>query len=441
MSSLRPTRLVPAFALLLALAPAVVFGDGLSRKEVSQLKRDVGAAAQEGRWDAVGELLRQLAADDDRKTFSFIVNVIESAPPGYELGMVLRDIVSHMSDKGVQREIEKEALKSKSPEVRRALIMHLAERERWPVLIDSLRDDDEQVAALAAWKLIDHRVEAAVEPMIDLMEKLEKEQEGIWDVLRNGLGKLLGGRSELAIEYRSRWELIQAKGGLAAVTPREERREQPGELRSGVRLFGREIECTRVVFVLDVSGSMETIDPDQAPDEEDLASRARGGGASKGREGEKKGLTRLERAQRQLKRVLENLPATYKINIVAYSSRVKIWSANEGDRPPQLKPLTDANRQAAIDFVDGFRADGTTATDMALLRAFDVEGARCIYLLSDGFATHDGQNKIPTEEILQIVRGFKDRHVTVHTLGFKEADVEMMRAVAETTGGEYSDIK
>ncbi|RMG08516.1 MAG: hypothetical protein D6731_21775, partial [Planctomycetota bacterium] len=165
----------------------------------------------------------------------------------------------------------------------------------------------------------------------------------------------------------------------------------------------------------------------------------RAGDTGGGRQSQLK--TRLERAQRQLKKVIRRLPAGYKINIVAYSSRTKLWRAGEGDEPPQLHALTKANRDAACAFVDGFRADGVTATDAALRRAFSVDGARCFYLLSDGFATADGKTKIPTEDILAVIDEYgKDRRVTIHTLGFRGADVEMMKAVAEHTGGEYSDI-
>jgi hypothetical protein len=151
--------------------------------------------------------------------------------------------------------------------------------------------------------------------------------------------------------------------------------------------------------------------------------------------------TRLQRAQRQLKNVLKRLPANFKVNIVAYSGHVKIWRGSEGDKGPSLHVLNDANRKAACDFVDQFRADGVTATDTALLRGYEVEGARCFYLLSDGFATHDGRTPVPTEEILGVIEDYKDRHVIIHTLGFRGADVDMMQQVAKATGGKYSDIK
>ena len=92
--------------------------------------------------------------------------------------------------------------------------------------------------------------------------------------------------------------------------------------------------------------------------------------------------------------------------------------------------------------VDSFSAEGTTVTDEALARAFDVEGARCFYLLSDGKPTKDGTNRIPTETILKLIAEKNGtKKVRIHTLGFKGADQEFMKAVAAATGGEYSDIK
>ena len=70
-----------------------------------------------------------------------------------------------------------------------------------------------------------------------------------------------------------------------------------------------------------------------------------------------------------------------------------------------------------------------------------MRGARCFYLLSDGFATHDGRTPVPTSEIIAVLDEYKDRHVTVHTLGFEGADRDMMEEVARHTGGKYSDIK
>lgn len=418
--------------------------DGLSSREEAELKQQLGQAVQNNEWSRVAELMPELARANDKKTWELLVKIAERAPEDADCASALRVAAGVMDDRKVQDAIKKTATKSRRADVRRALVMHVAAQQDWPTVIEMIGDQDEDVAAIACWKLVDARVEAAVEPMIALMERLDRTHDGIWDVLRNGLGKLLGQRLESGVEYRSKWELVKQAGGLSSVQPEPEQVEArpEGELRSGVRLFGRAIECTRIVFILDVSGSMLAVDP-EAQDVEDPGSRTRGGGESQGPK-EPTGPNRLERAKRELKSVLSNLPPATKVNIVAYSSphTIQMWRRGDGDGPPELHPMNEANKREACEFVERFQANGTTATDLALATAFDVDGARCFYLLSDGAATHDGTTPVATEDILAVIdnRG-KDRHITIHTLGFKGADREMMIAVARHTGGKYSDIR
>lgn len=420
--------------------------DGLSDRDEAALKQQLGEAVQRNEWSRVADLVPQLAAKNDKKTWDFLVRVVERAPEGSDCASSLRVAAQTMDGRGVQDAVKKTAVKSKSVEVRRQLVLHVGALQDWPTLIELIDDDDEQVASVAVWKLVDGQVESAVDPLIALMERLDRTHAGIWDVLRNGLGRLLGMRLESGVEYRSRWEVVKQGGGLSSVTPAApepvETNPEGGALTSGVRLFGRAIECTRIVFILDVSGSMTAIDP-EAQDAPEDGTTVRGGGESQGPR-QPTGKTRLERAKRELKSVLSNLPATTKVNIVAYSSphSVQMWKRDEQGRAPQVHEMTPANKTDACDFVERFQANGTTATDLALASAFDVEGARCFYLLSDGMATHDGTTPIDTADIIAVIdeRG-KDRHVTVHTLGFKGADRDMMIAVARHTGGKYSDIR
>lgn len=431
--------------VVLSAAAALAAPDALSSREEAQLKQELAEAVQNNEWSRVTELMPDLARANDKKTWDLLVRIAERAPEGADCASALRASAQVMDDRRVQDAIKKTATKSRSAEIRRQLLLHVAAQQDWPTVMELLGDRDEEVAAVAAWKLVDGRVEAAVDPMIALMERLDRTHDGIWDVLRSGLGKLLGQRLESGIEYRSKWQMVKEAGGLATVQPEREEveaRPEAGELRSGVRLFGRAIECSRIVFILDVSGSMMAIDP-EAQDPSDPGSRTRGGGESQAPP-EPTGKTRLERAKRELQSVLSNLPATTKVNVVAYSSphSVQMWKRGDDGGAPGLHAMTEANKREACEFVERFQASGTTATDLALASAFDVEGARCFYLLSDGAATHDGTTPVDTADILGVIddRG-KDRHVTIHTLGFKGADRDMMIAVARHTGGKYSDIR
>lgn len=447
MTGSRPVALRRAAALPLLLL-ALAWGAALaSPPDFDRLKRELAAAAQARNWAKVSELIVQMAADDSKKAWDFMVRVAESpdTPAGAGIEDALRQAAGRMEDRKVQEAISRTARRSRSVALRRELIHHLVARGDWENVIDALGDADEEVAAAAAWGLVEHKVEAGVEPMIAAMEKLDRSQAGIWDVLRNGLGVLLGQRLQSAVEYRSKWAIVQEQGGLSAVRPAAEA-ESPGEgLSSSVRLFGRPIECTRVVFVLDVSGSMEAIDPDQQDYEEEGPTRTRDTESESGG-GKPKGKTRLERAKLQLERVLLNLRESVRVNVIAYSSpfNMRTWRGPEGDRPAGLHALTEANRREVVEWVRQLTATGTTATDDALVRALEVEGVRCIYLLSDGIPTHSGQpqDRVPTADILRAIDEHRgDRKITIHTLGFREADPEMMRAVAEHTGGKYSEIR
>ena len=420
----------------------------MNKRQANQLKGKLVKAAKSKDWDAVPGLIKELAAADDKKTFKLMLKVAGMAPVRYrhEVSLALRTVAGQMKSKAVQKELRKAARKARSAAVRRALIIHLAAEKDWDTLIAAIRDKDEGVAALAAWNLVDARVTKAVEPMIDELARLEKKRAGIWDVLKIGLGRMLGKKLSNSVSYRSRWTVVKGQGGLSSVKQSKPKKLSKGAMSSGVRLFGRSIECTRVVFILDVSGSMKAVDPNQKlyDDEDDkLRSTRRKKPKDVGGTGSRKpkGKTRLQRAQRALKKVINKLPSNYKINIIAYSTRVKIWRANDRDTPPKLWALTPAIRKDACKFVDSFAASGVTATDTSLVRAFDVEGARCFYLLSDGAPTHDGTTPVPTEDILSVLREKKSRHVIVHTLGFKGADRAMMKAVAKETVGRYSDIR
>lgn len=446
MRKLAGTALVVASLILAAWVGSPAHAAPLSKREINELLNEVSQAVKDQDWRRAADTLDRLSEADDKKVFKLMIKVAEQAPPHAEMDLVLIRAAANMTDKGVLDEVKRAARKSRASHVRRACIVHLGKvGGHEDILIDALEDSDEKVAAIAAWKLVDNRVEAAVEPMIKQLEKVEKNQSGIWDVLKKGLGSLLGKECGSAVEYQSLWTLVKEQGGIASVEPKTTGQAAPaGRMESRTaRLFGTEIDCTRVVFILDVSGSMEAIDPDQKlyDSDQEGGSRERAGPGSSGAPEKPPLKTRMERAQRELVHVLKKLPANFKVNVIAYSSGVQLWRAHDGDIPPQLHPLNEPNRQAVIEWVQNLKASGTTATDTALLRGYEIDGARCFYLLSDGFPTHDGRTPVPTSDILAVLEKFKERHVIVHTLGFKGADRDMMQAVAKKSGGNYTDIQ
>lgn len=415
--------LVVALIGLGATAAAFAAPDGLSGRDEAVLKQQLADAVQKEEWTRLADLVPQLARKNDKKTWELLVRVVERAPAGTDCASALRVAAQAMDGRGVQDAVKRTAVESRSVDIRRQLVLYLVARQDWPTVLELIGDGDEQVAAAAAWGLVEAKVETSVEPLLALMERLDRDRAGIWDVLRDGLGELLGARLASAAEVRARWEEVKQAGGLAAAPALAPR---PVEIAAEDRV----IEGTRIVFILDVSGSMAEVDPEP---------EARDGGILEPRPA---GMTRLQRATRELRRVLTSLPETTRVNIIVYSTPgfSRLWRLDDG--APTVHAMTERNKRDACEFLERMQPDGTSAADMALARAFEVEGARCFYLVAGGVATHDGMTPLPTTELLAVIseKG-KDRRVTVHTLGFRGAEREMLIEVARHTGGSYSDIR
>ena len=430
-------RIALALSLVLLFAP-LAFADKLAPAEWKKIEQDADAAIEKKNAEGLKDVLDRAAKDQSVRALHLIEKIAQAN--GAVLSACAKAADS-LDDKKVRAELRKDAVNSKvfPPGVRSALAgaLHGADADDAPVLVKLVSDSSEDVAIPAIRALVVAKQESSVEPLVAAMEKLEGQRNPVWEELRYGLADLLGRKLGSGGEYRTRWNALKAKGGFKAIggpddPPPPEKAEAPKGAPKTVELFGQEVACTRVVFILDVSGSMTEVDdptievPPETTGKDTMA-------------GEPDPRSRIARAKRELKKVLKGLPKTAKVNLISFSTSVRLW---KGGYPPTLHALDDATREEAMKFVDSFQAEGTTVTDEALTRAFDVEGARCFYLLSDGEPTKDGTTRIPTETILKLIEEKNaSRHVRIHTLGFKGADVDFMKAVAHATGGEYADIK
>ena len=111
--------------------------------------------------------------------------------------------------------------------------------------------------------------------------------------------------------------------------------------------YGLAIDARRVLFLLDISGSM--FGP------------------------------KLAAAKRELNGVVNQLPGDAWFGIIVFNSQLTTWQ-------PRLVPATSVNKQKAGYFVDSLQARGRTATYDALERALHMD-AEAVYLVSDGLPT------------------------------------------------------
>lgn len=181
------------------------------------------------------------------------------------------------------------------------------------------------------------------------------------------------------------------------------------------RFYGVPVLGQRVVFVIDVSGSM------QEPATEN------------GR------VAKIAMARSELLATIRALPESTLVNVVKFNTGVRIWA-------PKLVRATGANKEKAGKFVRGNEASGWTNLFAALTRAFAVEGIgepvpqgrslpNQIILLSDGRPTVGLlTNAVDiVEEIGQLNR---HQAIRIDTIAFGgDADQEFLKSLAERNGG------
>jgi hypothetical protein len=211
-------------------------------------------------------------------------------------------------------------------------------------------------------------------------------------------------------------------GDLGAAPP-------PADPSKETGFFGIKIDSRRVVFVIDVSGSMN--DP-------------MGGAGPEGK------LSKADVMKKELKQVLSTLEDGVLFDMVFFSSACRVWK-------PEMQTADPKTRQEAIAYVEATNVIGGTGTYDALEAAFmlgDMGKGRkresdptgdarvdTIMFLSDGKPTEGRQTK--PDDIRAAVKSWnKARRIAIHSIAFGAgakdgADPKFMRGLAEDTGGTY----
>lgn len=442
-----------ALALIgLALVTSSVWA-GLSQSEYKALVSRLDAGVRQGAERVVADGIRELAADDSKRAVKLLSKVFPHMPESTLLFDATFDFVAKVQSAQAWKELRRQVFQGRPWQLRVVLVDAIGKARggfEIETFAKAATDANTRVAVAAIRQLGVLRSTEAVEALIGVLETfdtLDPEKRGIvWQDCHNALMRLLGVDLDAGMDYRNYYEARKAKfvNGVGIKGPKDAR---PAHREgASVTLFGQDIYCTRVVLIIDVSGSMVLADPYPPGEGPRAGTRARDQMDEEFgymRDPKRK---RINRAKTELLRVLEGLAKMGgKINVVAYSTDVAFW------KPEGLHKLTAANLKEAKAFVSSFVADGVTSTDTALMYAFEqVPDADCFYLISDGFATHDGETKVPTAGILSMVAETNRlRKVQINTLGFAAksgnpkdgADRELMEGLAEQTGGTYTEIR
>ena len=225
-------------------------------------------------------------------------------------------------------------------------------------------------------------------------------------------------------------------------------------IKNASNFVGVETPSRSILFVIDVSGSMEdlVVDREQFQD------------------GDYPSWARMDIVKTELARTIEGLESYVKFGIISFATDTKRWKK-------KLVPANVVNKSSALDFVMKLEplggnskidlpliglgagpdlSAGKTNTYGALAQALGIEDEKSravksgskekytvevdtVFFLSDGRPTYG--KYIETREILdRITEGNLLRKVVLHTIAIGNFDKGFMRSLAVKNGGVFVDL-
>lgn len=318
--------------------------------------------------------------------------------------------------------------------------------------VAALADESWQVRSSAIGALGKVRHRDSIEPLIQRMRVEEgRLLADIAASLEELTGRGFGHRVELWERfwetYRDRYE-IPTDAELATLRASQEARKAEYSPQGQVAYHGIETPSRRVLFVIDVSGSMENEVVEKERFEE-------GGYPS---------FSRMDIVKTELARTLENLEAYVEFNVLAFATDVDRWkkklvSANVLNKSSaldwvaRLEPLGGASKEdlARVGLVGAANLEaGKTNTFGALSAALELDsgGSRgpdyevsvdTVFFLSDGKPT-TGLH-VDHDAILDEIRAANElRKVVIHTIALGQFDKTFMKRLAQENGGVFVDL-
>jgi hypothetical protein len=459
---------VISLAVVLVLAVLQHAVAKLDDARFEDLKKRISANIKSNPAGAKSDI-GDIATDDSARAVDFLVSLASSIVSSPELVDAVQSAFNAMNSEEAKSAIAQHSRSASDFKMRIILLESLATRTGSIVisaLIKAIDDSKEEVAYTAVRALGEKRSESAIEPLVVLMEKLAKKKETgrLYNDARIALEKITGKTGlEEAQDWRNWYEAYKAgivPGGTKE-SPDTSRTPARGEVKT-VSFFGLTIDSRRIVFIIDVSGSMLEKDPPPdnwvpdkelgqkggtrlREDEEAALKKKREEELEKMKKDWEKERQRIYRVKKELIRVIDALSPSVRFNIISFSDQISVWKNG-------LQSATAANKTNAKEWVEKWQAEGLTWTDDALKEALKDKEADTIVLLSDGAPTHLGgegreewgghqDSKAIIESIYKwVAENNKFRKVTIHTLGFRQANFEFMKKLAEDNNGIFREI-
>jgi HEAT repeat protein len=311
--------------------------------------------------------------------------------------------------------------------------------------IAALSDSSWRVRSSAVAALGRVRRKASIPPLLARMEQEEgRLRSDIAAALESITGRRYGERIELWKEF---WQqhgevfVIPSDAELAELRAKQEAAAERYNPTDRVQYHGIATPSRRIVFVIDVSGSMEHLVTQQE--------RFEGGGYPS--------FKRIDIVKTELMRTVENLDKNVEFNVLAFATDVYRWKK-------RAVVANVLNKSSALSWIERQEAiGGSSKADLShvgLVQAANLEGGKTntydalvaalteedpeqqadtVFFLSDGQPSTG--KYVDPGDILREVRNLNAvRRVVIHTIALGQFDKSLMRRLAEENGGSFVDL-
>ena len=466
-----PTRVEAVAALDDAQSPAVVdvLVPVLADKEVEVVEAAIEVLARFQNEEAVARLLAKLESDKDPRRRVGMLRAVEKA--GYPGAKDI--VVTFLEDRNwdVRRRAIQSLQKHPSKEVAAAIAPLCDDKEvavrcaaldalsavkselvlapaRTDLLNESWQVRASAIAALGRVRHID-----SIEPLLERIAvedgRLRKDcADALGEITGRNFGERVDAWNQFWKTYKGRFK-IPTDAELALLRQKQkERREAYTPPPGAVSYHGVSTPSRSILFVIDVSGSME-----QEITHKELFA-----------EGDYPSLRRIDIIKTELIRTIEGLESYVNFNVLSFATDIEPWKKGLVKANPlnkssattwiqRLEAIGGQSKQelARVGLVGAANLEaGKTNSFGALMAALGVDEKKgvekgyevhvdTVFFLSDGYPSHG--KFIETDDVLREVRKANSlRGVVIHTIALGEFEKDFMRRLALENGGSFVDL-
>jgi len=361
-----------------------------------------------------------LASKGDRDALPTLYKMLDSPRDPRDMPVAIEAISAIEGDSAAWYERLRKLCKHEKCEVRNAaleVVGKTKDRSHLSVLSEALRDGDWTTRLVAIRALEAMRQKVSVQLLV---ERLSWEKGRMAKIIADALWNLTGQPfGDSVLKWQGWWKdkgdkfEVISEEKLAEAGKKRELKRLKQRTRTKNKFFGIQIVSTRVIFIIDTSGSMSDV--------------------VHGRFVGRRQASRIDVAKEELTKSIKGLDDGSLFNIYAFSFGIGRWLKSG------IAASSKHTREAAFKWIERLGAGGPTNLYDTLKLAFEDPDVDTLYVLSDGEPT-SGMELDPHRIREDVKTWNRHRRIKIHTIAIG-GNLDVLEWLATDAGGTHVRIR